>query len=323
MVISILVPVYNVKKYIRRCALSLLSQTDLEDVEFIFVNDCTIDNSIQLLEECLRAHRIAKGQYQIVNHYNNRGLAAARNTGIDYARGDYIVLLDSDDTLEPNTISLLKNEISKNSPDIIVFGMQFVYPNGIRKTVRGNYVPASKDQYLEDVISRKCLVTACGKLYSRRLFEKVRFIEGLNYGEDYATLPRLIHTADSIIDLSSYILYNYYQDNALSYTKSTIGRKQIDNIYKAIDILDDFFERDSTHKGIDKLLRIRNKIFLLEYVDDKFREEILNMYPEYNNADIELPTKHKIVWNLARKRHDKILSFYLKLSQWLKSKIYI
>lgn len=323
MKISVLIPIFNVEKYIQRCISSLFNQQNKDDVEFIFVNDCTKDNSIILLEESIREYGLNKNQYKIINHSHNKGLAAARNTGIENASGDYILLLDSDDALDPHAFSILKEIIENDSPDIIVFGMRFIFPDGTIKSVGGNYVPNSKDQYLKDVIYRNCIVTVCGKLYSRKLFNQVKFIEGLNYGEDYATLPRLIHKANSITDLSNHILYNYYQDNNSSYTKSTIGRNQIDNILRAITILDDYFKSASQHEQISKFLKVRNKIFLLEYVNKEFRNEILQMYTEYNSIKIELSLKHRIVWFLSRKRIDKVLNIFLDLSQWVKSKIHI
>ncbi|MDE5843968.1 MAG: glycosyltransferase [Muribaculaceae bacterium] len=323
MKLSVLIPIYNVEKYIQRCAESLFTQSDKKNVEFIFVNDCTKDNSISLLEDSIKKYGIKDDQYKIINHKKNKGLAAARNTGLDYATGDYIMFLDSDDTLEPNSIEILKETIKLTTPDIVVFGMRFVYPDGITRVAGGNFVSIPKDKYLNDVLSRNCHVTVCGKLYSRRLFELVRFIEGLNYGEDYATLPRLIYFANKIVDLCSIILYNYHQDNSSSYTNSQIGRLQMDNILKAINILDNFFKHDPNYIRICNQIRIRNKIFLLEYVDKKYRTEVLNSYNELNSQNLYLPLKHRIVWNLARKRFDKLLSLFLDFSQFIKNKLHI
>lgn len=321
MKISVLIPIYRVEKYISRCVYSLIGQNDLDETEIIFVDDASPDHSIEILNTILEENPEFKKKTKIIRHNVNKGLSAARNTGISNSKGDYILFLDSDDTLAENSIGSLKEVIKKESIDIIVYGMQFIYSDGFRKVVGGNHVPKSKEDYFKAVISRDCLVTVCGKLYSRRLFDQVRFIEGLNYGEDYATLPRLIYTADRIVDISEKIFYNYYQDNMSSYTQSQIGEKQIENILLAINILSEFFKRSQigSNKKTIELLKIRNKVFLLEYVEKKYIERIQDIFPECNGISISMPFKHRIVWELSRRNYLNSLSAYLNFGRKLKS----
>lgn len=99
--VSVIIPVYGVEKYIERCARSLFEQT-LEDMEFIFVDDSTRDNSIDILLEVINEYPQRKNQIKILTHEVNKGLPAARQTGIKAAKGDYIAHCDSDDWVTPN-----------------------------------------------------------------------------------------------------------------------------------------------------------------------------------------------------------------------------
>ena len=99
--ISVIIPIYGVEKYIDRCAESLFKQTMTDNVEFIFVNDATKDNSIGVLLDVISKYPQLKSQIRIINHNKNKGLPSARNTGLAVARGEYIVHIDGDDYIEP------------------------------------------------------------------------------------------------------------------------------------------------------------------------------------------------------------------------------
>ena len=95
--VSVIVPIYEVERYIERCARSLFEQTMLSGIEFIFVDDCTPDYSIEILHNTLKEYPEREAQVTILTHSANKGLAAARKTGVRAARGEYISHCDSDD----------------------------------------------------------------------------------------------------------------------------------------------------------------------------------------------------------------------------------
>lgn len=318
MTISILIPVYNVEKYIGRCFKSLAEQNDLADVEIIFVDDCSPDRSVeQLLKEVTKFPQLVD-QIKIIRHKKNKGLSGARNTGIDNATGDYLIFLDSDDTLSSNAISTIKEVISEKKPDVIVFGVNQVFPDGKTTNSMNNYVNNNKECFLYDILTRKCSVTVWGKVYSRKLFTRngIRFIEGLNYGEDYVSLPRILYFADSIVDITNMVLYHYYKDNVCSYTNKPLDRVKVSNILYAINILDDFFTKHpiKSYPEISQILKVRNKVFLLEYCGRQLRKEIIAMYGELNDRKLDASVKHRIVWELARNKRINALNIYLDLS---------
>lgn len=326
MLISILIPVYNVGKFIERCVRSLIEQEDLDDVEIIFVDDASPDNSIAILEHILNSHPILNEKSRIIKHEINKGLSAARNTGIENAKGDYILFLDSDDTFARNGLSILKKAIKTKTPDIVVFGLSQIYPDKKIVKTKNNIVNPYKNGYITDVLMRRCAVTVCGKLYSRKLFmNDFKFIEGLNYGEDYVSLPRIIYYADNILDLTDVVLYHYYKDNSNSYTSEALNEKKIRDILESIKILSDFFaiHRLPEFEDITDELKVRNKIFLLEYCKKSMRKEIIKLFPELNSKKINLHLKHKITWELAQFKSLKLLNLYLDFGNKIKSLLHI
>jgi glycosyltransferase involved in cell wall biosynthesis len=123
--VSILVPIYGVEKYIERCARSLFEQT-YSNIEYVFVNDCTKDKSIELLMNVLNEYPHRKGQVKLIHHERNRGLAAARNTAVYNMTGEYVWHVDSDDYIETQAVELLVNEIQKTNAEVIIFGYNTV-----------------------------------------------------------------------------------------------------------------------------------------------------------------------------------------------------
>ena len=112
--VSVCIPVYGVEKYIERCARSLFEQTMQEGIEFIFVNDCTPDKNIEILERVLAEYPHRKEQTKIIHHENNKGLVSARNTGLTYAVGEsrwprrtYFEIFAQ---FLPNTAAILKKQ---------------------------------------------------------------------------------------------------------------------------------------------------------------------------------------------------------------------
>ena len=124
--ISIIVPIYNVEQYIERCARSLFEQT-YDDIEYVFVDDCSPDNSLNILYEVLNdyPHRISN--VKIIRHIENKGLTAARNSGLEVATGDYIAHCDSDDWVSTNMYEILLKKAIDCDADIVYCDFIAVY----------------------------------------------------------------------------------------------------------------------------------------------------------------------------------------------------
>ena len=116
--VSILTPVYGVEKYIRRCAESLMSQT-YENLEYIIVNDCTKDASVEILKEVIAEYPKRKEKVKLIELPDNKGLANARNVAIDAATGVFVLIVDSDDWVEPDIVEELVKYQQETEADIV------------------------------------------------------------------------------------------------------------------------------------------------------------------------------------------------------------
>lgn len=117
--ISIIIPIYKVEDYIEDCILSVMSQTYAGALECILVDDCTPDNSMNIVQELID-HYEGNIQFKIVHHKENKGLSAARNTGLEHAEGEYVYFLDSDDELYPTCIQDLTNPLNEKKYDFVI-----------------------------------------------------------------------------------------------------------------------------------------------------------------------------------------------------------
>lgn len=103
--VSIIIPIYGVELFIERCAISLFEQT-LDDIEYIFVDDCTMDKSVQILQGIIAKYPQRKDNVFIIRHERNKGLASARKTGLKFVHGEYVAHCDSDDWLKGICMSI-------------------------------------------------------------------------------------------------------------------------------------------------------------------------------------------------------------------------
>lgn len=136
--VSVCVPVYGVEKYIERCARSLFEQTITDGIEFIFVNDCTKDRSIEILESVLSEYPQREKQVKIIHRAQNGGLVAARNTGLQYATGDYIVHCDSDDWVDISMYERMYNAAIASNADVVICSYVDEYIGKVTRKFRIN-----------------------------------------------------------------------------------------------------------------------------------------------------------------------------------------
>lgn len=188
--VSVCIPIYNVSAYIERCARSLFGQT-CREVEYIFIDDCSPDNSVEILRRVMSEYAERMPEVRIVRHEQNRGLSAARNTAVEQAKGEYIMHVDSDDYLAHDSVvesMILKAE--ETNADIVEADYVAVTCNGKLncKNIRNS---RSKDRLLADVICKNTQITIWNKLIRRRLYvdHNISVPDRLNNGEDYVTLP--------------------------------------------------------------------------------------------------------------------------------------
>ena len=296
--ISIIIPVYNVEKYIRQSLESVVNQT-LKDMEIIVVNDCTPDNSMQIVEE----YASKDERFVIINQEKNQGQGVARNCALDVARGEYIMFLDPDDWFELDACEKAYNQISTNQNEMVFFNLySWKERNG---KIGKRELNTSRLRPFEEVknnphINLQELQTnwfiggwTCVQIYSTDFLNKnnIRYSEH-RYAEDLAFITKaMIKSKDiSILDMP---LYNYRKriSSSLVYTdcyKDVIETKKI-----AYKILEDFgcnknllnnfllYEIGSNNMHFKKYSRANKKIRKDFYSRIKKRfEEISTSMPE-------------------------------------------
>lgn len=205
--ITVVVPVYNTAKYLPSCVGSLINQS-VDSYEVLLINDGSTDNSLEAAEELQRKH---PDIIRVISQ-KNKGLGGARNTGIDNASGEFIMFVDSDDTVKPNALASLCNEITKAQADIIIYGLEYVDEQGntLSKTAELG------EERLVFTLSERPLIlatdpSACNKLFRTSLFRdnNIYFPEHAWY-EDLRTIPKLMLEAEKMVFIKEYF-YNYLQ----------------------------------------------------------------------------------------------------------------
>lgn len=218
--ISVVVPVYNVEKYIKKCINSLINQT-YSNLEIILVDDGSTDNSGFLCDKLSNIDNRIK-----VFHKKNGGLSDARNFGIKHAHGKYIAFVDSDDYIDEKMYEILYNNLVKQNADISICGKIIEYENSIQKAVYDNKIDIfNRDEALIQLNYLELFdMSACDKLFKIELFDNLQFPFGMK-NEDLYVMYKIFYKTSKVV-YSYSKLYHYIQ-RASSITK----QKNIDEYY--------------------------------------------------------------------------------------------
>ena len=231
--VSVIVPFYKVAPFMRRCAEALMAQT-LSDVEFLFVDDASPDESRRILEDILAAHPDRNAR--ILTHPVNRGLPAARNTGLAAATGKYVCHLDSDDYPEPDMLEKLYRAAELAGADIAYSDFYLSFENGERYMANPDFTRA-EDLLKEGFLSGRCKYNVWNKLILRDLYTRsgILFPEGHAMGEDM-TMIRLCLHAGTCIHVPE-ALYHYVKLNAGAMSNTLTPRQQEDIRFNAAETI--------------------------------------------------------------------------------------
>ncbi len=177
--ISVIVPVYKAEKYLHECIDSILNQT-FTDLELVLIDDGSPDNSGAICDEYAEKDKRIK-----VFHQENRGVSAARNLGIDNARGDYITFVDSDDYIESYTLEILYHDIISNNADISCAHGRTKYSNTTEALEKSKHIIwRDNDAIKKSLLDHTATYSSCRKLYKKGFIDDVRFVEGRKIHED-------------------------------------------------------------------------------------------------------------------------------------------
>lgn len=218
--ISVIVPVYNVEKYLDRCLDSIVNQT-YKNIEIIVINDGSLDNCPKLCDEWAQKDTRIK-----VIHKKNGGVSSARNAGLDACTGLYIGFVDGDDWIAPNMIETLMSACVENGTSIAVCGRYDVWTRShkyeINKCPQENTVIDTKTFVSNMFIGKNCDSCLWDKIYNKTLWEGIRFPHGKIY-EDIAVLYKVILKTSAIATVNAPLYYYYRRSNSITSSNFSEG----------------------------------------------------------------------------------------------------
>lgn len=297
--VSVIIPVYNVENYLRKCLNSLVNQT-LKDIEIIVVNDGTLDNSQEIIDEYVKKY--PKKVVSIIQE--NGGQGAARNTGLLHAKGEYIGYVDSDDYVEENMYEELYKKAKEEDSDIVICG---------NNVVKENYEFLSKEDVDKEFLLGKMAVW--NKIYKKNIIvdNKIQFRSKVWY-EDLDFTMKVYFSSKKI----SYVdkpLYNYLLREGSTMNNNNIKRNL--ELIEAFDSLIDYCKDKKIYNkakdeieflciyhmyifAITRILNTNNNYKAKIAIINKFRDYINSNFPNYkqNKYLYLLPKRRKLIYNL-------------------------
>lgn len=285
--VSVIVPVYNVEKFIDKCLNSLVNQT-LKEIEIIVVNDGSPDNSQKIIDKYVKKYP-EKVQSFIKE---NGGQGSARNLGIEKAKGEYISFVDSDDWLDLDALEKMYSLAKKDNSDIVICDMVDHYAN---YTIYHN---CTKYNSVFEVTP-----SACNKIFKKELIKNFRFLSKLWY-EDFNFTTKILFNTDKISNISE----GFYHCNCGH--ESTMNNNNSKKNLDMIIIMDDIINYLKENKKYDKnivsylifdhiLITTINRLALQKSKDKK---ETINIFLKYCKDNISGYTKMPFYNEISRNR---------------------
>lgn len=223
--VSVVVPVYNIEKYVDKCVESIVSQS-FSDIEILLVDDGSTDSSGN------RCDSWGKKDTRIrVFHQKNKGVSSARNTGLHHRRGDYLVFVDGDDSIHPDYIHLLYLEAVRTTSDIVFCNYKYVNESG-DSIYNNNYTYFQKTRAMSSLELLSCFENRrystffdvlWNKIYRSSLFDGLEFPVGVSLVEDIWVLPVVYHRCGKASVLDEKLYYYLYRENSMSHGTFTRG----------------------------------------------------------------------------------------------------
>ncbi len=279
--VSVIIPVYGVEKYIERCARSLFEQT-LDDIEYLFIDDCTPDKSIEMLKQVLEDYPHRKPQVVIHRMEQNSGQAAVRKWGMQNAIGDYVIHCDSDDWVELTMYEEMYNHAVDENADIVL--CQYARTDGMKSIPDQVYF--NKNTHISDMLLERTDWSLWSRLCRRSLYDDISY-PSCNMGEDCCLVLQMSLKAKNITYIPKVFYYYYFNLGSICNTPSkeaSLSRyKQVlENVGYIIDLL---LTNNTFSVNSAEILNMKNhcRLNLVPYLTCwNFYRLWLNTYPEIN-----------------------------------------
>lgn len=289
--VSICVPVYGVENYIDRCARSLLEQT-YEDIEYVFVDDCSHDNSILLLKEIIDKYPSRKANVKIIGHAQNEGVAVARNTAIDSATGDFVYFVDGDDYIEKDIIACLIAEQIRTSADIVTARMVINENEIDSRFVEPIY--DTKEEMLYGMLSNVWHHELCNRLIRRSLFidNNIRAIPHVNICEDWQLVSKVVYYSNKCVTIDKPFYHYIVNQDSITHSNTNWEKEKYGYYqeYQALIDLMDFFKNTKYSLAINSLFLRRQA----DNLDLSIRHHDRVFFSQCRDYILSIPNIHAI-----------------------------
>lgn len=272
--VSVIIPVYGVEKYIERCARSLFEQT-LDDIEYLFIDDCTPDQSVEIINRVLEDYPLRKNQVVIHRMEHNSGQAAVRKWGMRNATGEYVIHCDSDDWVDGHMYENMYNKAIKENADVVVCDF---YSTGCVKEQRSKgLISQERENVIADVLLWRIAGCLWNKLVRRKVYADQDIIYPThNMGEDAALLVQILWSSKRISYLPESLYY--YFANPTSITKDVTDDKIRQRFLQAtanVGIIEQFLVGKATEKIKEALTKyIFEQSYLIVSLARKNKEDL-------------------------------------------------
>ena len=298
--VSIIIPVYKVEQYLKRCMDSVLNQT-YKNIEVILVNDGSPDNCPALCDEYAKIDSRVR-----VIHKENGGLSSARNVALDTVKGDYVFFVDSDDWLALETLEVL-NEYLEKDYDMISFQRTYLTEEKVVEKGSENAKDMDVSQYIDESFLGKYDFFVTTKIFKTEVFNNVRFLEGRNY-EDLEIMHRLFLNMKKVVGLD-YFLYYYWKGNEGAIT----------NTITMENIKDHYLSANEIYHACKKYLEDRGKD--ASNIVAWYKVEMAQLYIDYlKSTDNDTELLSKIKREIGKEKVD--FNRVLKQPRYLKYILY-
>ena len=230
--ISVIIPVYNVEKYIAKCLDSIINQTiGINNIEIIIIDDCSTDNTLKIIEQYAEIYPSIKVMYQEIN----KGPGAARNLGIENSTGEYITFLDGDDYISTNTYEVCTNLIKENpDADLVIYKYTLNTPDDVKinpdihqEIYKKSHIITDPNQVPELIFS----TSPWNKLYSKNLKPYLNFPSML-YEDNITSVKTILNSKKTIVTTDATYYYRFEKENKSRSQKITI--QNIKDLIKSI-----------------------------------------------------------------------------------------
>ena len=298
--VSILVPFYNVEKYVGRCVESLFSQT-YKNIEYIFVNDCTPDRSLEVISKYITKYDVAD-KCKIITHKQNMGISSSRNDCLDNMTGDYFLFIDSDDYIDKDMVELLVDAAVKENADIAGCGYIEEYDD------HSVEFPQKYTNNHDEMLRAITVLTIKGVMWKLLIRcsivndNKVRFMPEKNMVDDYLFCCQMFYYAQRFAGVDK-CMYHYVQFNPNNYS-----HRAVFNIYhqaEAIRETEKFYRDKGVYEVVKKEIKIRKFVSKLPLLLDKTCRDVKmwrSLFPESNDAwkDVYFSLGNRIQFYIAQ-----------------------